>query len=51
MNISIIGGDLRIVKLANMLSDDGNNILTYGLEKSNDMQITKSKTPGCSLPS
>ena len=35
MNISIIGGDLRIAKLAEMYSNDKENIniFTYGLEK------------------
>mgnify|MGYP000379181242 FL=1 len=32
-NISIIGGDLRIVKLADMLKEDGYEVYTYGLEK------------------
>ena len=32
--ISIIGGDLRIVKLAEMLVDDGVKVYTYGLENS-----------------
>ena len=32
-NISIIGGDLRIVKLADMLKEDGYDVYTYGLEQ------------------
>ena len=32
-NISIIGGDLRIVKLADMLNLDGYKVYTYGLEQ------------------
>ena len=32
-NFAIIGGDLRIIKLAQMLAKDGNKIFTYGLEK------------------
>lgn len=32
-NISIIGGDLRIVKLADMLNADGYKVHTYGLEQ------------------
>ena len=32
-NISIIGGDLRIVKLADMLKSDGYEVYTYGLEQ------------------
>ncbi len=31
--ISIIGGDLRIKKLAEMLAKDGNKVYTYGLDK------------------
>ena len=33
MKFAIIGGDLRIVKLAEMLSNEGNTIYVYGLEK------------------
>ena len=33
MNISIIGGDSRIVQLVKMFEGKGNNILLYGLEK------------------
>lgn len=36
--IAIIGGDLRIVKLATMLAKDGNEIYVYGLEKSEDIK-------------
>ena len=36
-DISIIGGDLRIIKLANMLNKDGYKIYTYGLEKAKDL--------------
>lgn len=36
--ISIIGGDLRIIRLAQLLTDDGIDICTYGLENSNDIQ-------------
>ena len=32
--ISIVGGDLRIVKLAEMLVDEGVEVFTYGLENS-----------------
>ena len=31
--ISIIGGDLRIAKLAEMLIDEGVEVFTYGLEE------------------
>lgn len=37
-NVSIIGGDLRIVRLAKMLKDEGFNVYTYGLENANDIQ-------------
>ena len=33
MNFAIIGGDLRAVKLASILAEEGNIIYTYGLEK------------------
>ena len=33
-NISIIGGDLRIVKLADMLKADGYEVYTYGIRTS-----------------
>lgn len=36
-NFLVIGGDLRIVKLVNMLADK-NIIYTYGLEKSEDLE-------------
>ena len=39
-NLSIIGGDLRYVKLANMLSKDGIKISTYGL---NHKEIIENK--------
>ena len=44
--IAILGGDLRIVKLANMLSEDEKQIYTYGLEKSEELNenIKKCKT-------
>ena len=32
MNISIIGGDLRIARLAEMYAKENYNIYTYGLE-------------------
>lgn len=34
-NISIMGGDLRIIQLADMLSQEGFGVYTYGLEKAN----------------
>lgn len=40
-NVTIIGGDLRIVKLSHMLANE-NNIYTYGLEKTEEYKnITK----------
>lgn len=38
MKLSIIGGDLRIIKLALMLAKDGNEIYSYGLEKAEDLK-------------
>lgn len=40
-NISIIGGDLRIVNLAKILKNDGFNVYTYGLELSNELTDIK----------
>lgn len=37
-NISIIGGDLRIVKLAKMLAKDGTKIYAYGLELAEELK-------------
>ena len=34
--ISIVGGDLRIVRLIEMLIADGYKVYTYGLEMSED---------------
>lgn len=39
--IAIIGGDLRIVKLAVMLAKDENEIYAYGLEKAEDIKEIK----------
>lgn len=36
-NISIIGGDLRIVNLAKILSEDGFDVYSYGLEKAKEI--------------
>ena len=43
-NISIIGGDLRVVKLVDMLNADGYNVYTYGLEQANIDDIQKCKS-------
>ena len=37
-NFAVIGGDLRIVKLAKMLTEDENKIYTYGLEKAEELK-------------
>ncbi len=37
-NFAIIGGDLRIIKLAKMLADEGNTIYTFGLEKAEELK-------------
>jgi dipicolinate synthase subunit A len=36
-NFSIIGGDLRIIKLAQMLANEGNKVYTYGVEKAEEL--------------
>ncbi len=42
--ISIIGGDLRIVKLAKLLQDDGITISTFGLDTAQEIQAYKKCT-------
>jgi len=37
-NFTIIGGDLRIVKLIRMLVDEGFKIYTYGLENAEELK-------------
>ena len=37
-SFSIIGGDLRTIKLAKMLANEGNKIYTYGLEKAVELK-------------
>ena len=37
-NFAVIGGDLRIVKLAKMLAEDGNKVYTYGLENAEELK-------------
>ncbi len=52
-NISIIGGDLRIVKLADMLKADGYEVYTYGIEQartSNEEVTSKSDIIVSSIP-
>ena len=36
--IAIIGGDLRLIKLAQMLAKDSNLVYTYGLEKAEELR-------------
>lgn len=42
--VSIIGGDLRIVKLSEMLVDEGAEVFTYGLEMADNVETKKCKT-------
>jgi len=42
--ITIIGGDLRIVKLAEMLSNDGFEVYSFGLEKAERLECFKCTT-------
>ena len=37
-NFAVIGGDLRIIKLADMLAKDGNIVYTYALEKADELR-------------
>ena len=36
-SITVVGGDLRIVKLVEMLDNDGYKVYTYGLENSEEL--------------
>lgn len=38
VNFSVIGGDLRIIKLSKMLAKDGNKLYLYGLEKAEELK-------------
>ena len=38
-SFSIIGGDLRIIKLAKMLANEGHTLYTYGLEKAEELKL------------
>ncbi len=40
-SFAIIGGDLRIIKLAEMLAEEGNIVYTYGLEKAEELKGKK----------
>ena len=37
INFAVIGGDLRIIKLARMLAEDGNIVYTFGLEEAEEL--------------
>ena len=37
-NFTIVGGDLRIIKLARMLVADGNKVYAYGVEKAEELK-------------
>ena len=41
--ISIIGGDLRIIKLSEMLIEEGVEVYSYGLEKAEVEELNKFK--------
>ncbi len=41
INFSVIGGDLRIIKLAKILAQEENMIYTYGLEKAEELKDIK----------
>ncbi len=38
MNFAVIGGDLRIIKLVQMLAKDGNTVYIYGLERADGLE-------------
>ncbi len=40
-NFTIVGGDLRIIKLAKMLANDGNKVFTFGMEQSDELKKCK----------
>lgn len=42
--ITILGGDLRIVKLAEMLVKDGYEVYSYGMEKAEKVEMVKCST-------
>ena len=42
--ISIIGGDLRVIKLAEMLIEEGVEVFSYGLEKADIVDANKCET-------
>lgn len=46
-NISIIGGDLRIIRLAQLLQNEGFNILTYGIDECKEIEKKASSIKEC----
>ncbi len=40
-NFTVVGGDLRIIKLAKMLAMDGNKVYAYGIEKAEEVKESK----------
>ena len=46
---TVIGGDLRTIKLAKMLAEDGNEVYTYGLEKAEELKEEKNIIPAQKL--
>lgn len=40
-NFAMIGGDLRTIKLAKMLAEEGNTVYTYGLEQAEELKEIK----------
>ena len=40
-NFTVVGGDLRIIKLAKMLANDGNKVFTFGMEQSDELKKCK----------
>lgn len=40
-NFTVVGGDLRTIKLSKMLADDGNLVYTYGVEKAEELKDNK----------
>ena len=41
INYAIVGGDKRIIELSKMLSDDGNIVYVYGLDKAEEIKNSK----------
>lgn len=40
-NFAVIGGDLRIIKLIQMMAEEGNKVYTYGIEKKEELKNKK----------